>query len=138
MGTAAAAANAGPATGHLIVVVDDDEMARAGLCLLLEAMGARTLGFGSVEALQAWLQGDPGPRPDLAVLDYHLPRPGQGLEALRLLRRAWPGLPLRALLITGDDRAAMSNALTDGSLECLVKPVQPAALRAALSRQLGV
>jgi CheY-like chemotaxis protein len=129
---------AGPAAGRRIVVVDDDDTTRVGLAMLLEALGAQTVGLGSIQALQDWLQAGPGPRPDLAVIDYHLPRPGQGLEALRMLRRTWPMPPLRVLLITGDDRAAMSNALTDGSFDYLLKPVKPHELRAALQRQLGV
>ena len=44
---------------------------------------------------------------------------------------------MRALLITGDERAAVANALTDGSLQCLVKPLTPGPLLAALRQQLG-
>jgi len=120
-----------------IVVVDDDDAARLGMVMLLEAWGATVQAFASIQALRGWTAGAAGAAPDLLILDYHLPRPGDGLEALRLLRQAWPGTPLRALLITGDERAAVSNALTDGSLECLVKPVTPGPLLAALRHQLG-
>lgn len=130
--------SSGPAAGRRIVVVDDDETTRVGLAMVLEALGAHTVGLGSIQALQDWLQSGPGARPDLAVIDYHLPRPGQGLEALRMLRRTWPTPPLRVLLITGDGQAAMSHALTDGSFDYLLKPVKPHELRAALQRQLGV
>jgi DNA-binding response OmpR family regulator len=41
------------------------------------------------------------------------------------------------LLITGDKRAAMANALSDGSLECLVKPVLPEPLLAVIRQLLG-
>jgi hypothetical protein len=41
------------------------------------------------------------------------------------------------LLITGDKRAAMANALSDGSLECLVKPVLPEPLLATIRQLLG-
>ena len=120
-----------------IVVVDDDDAARLGMVLLLEAWGASVQAFASIRELRAWTSESASTAPDLLMLDYHLPRPGDGLEALRLLRQAWPGGPLRALLITGDERAAVANALSDGSMECLVKPVTPGPLLAALRQQLG-
>ena len=120
-----------------IVVVDDDEAARLGMVLLLEAWGASVQPFASVRELRDWTQDASTTPPDLLILDYHLPRPGDGLEALRLFRQAWPSRTLRALLITGDERAAVANALTDGSLECLIKPVTPGPLLAALRQQLG-
>ena len=120
-----------------IVVVDDDEAARMGMLLLLEAWGASVQPFASLGELRAWTQNASSTPPDLLILDYHLPRPGDGLEALRLFRQAWPSRTLRALLITGDERAAVANALTDGSLECLIKPVTPGPLLAALRQQLG-
>ena len=79
-----------------IVVVDDDQGARTGLGLLLEAWGASVQAFASIAALARWLQ-EPGVcAPDLLILDYHLPRPGDGLEALRLVRQAWPVRPVPA------------------------------------------
>lgn len=120
-----------------IVVVDDDHAARTGLVMLLEAWGAAVQAFAGIDALQHWLRVSAGVPPDLLILDYHLPRPGDGLQALRLLRQAWPGRPVHALLITGDERAAVANALTDGSMDCLVKPVMPAPLLAAIRQRLG-
>lgn len=127
----------GSLTPPRIVVVDDDDAARLGMVLLLEAWGASVQAFASIQELRAWTSESASTAPDLLMLDYHLPRPGDGLEALRLLRQAWPGSPWRALLITGDERAAVANALSDGSLECLVKPVTPGPLLAALRQQLG-
>ena len=131
------AASGDSARGRRLVVVDDDDAARVGLVLLLEAWGAEVLALASVASVRDWLAQRPTVRPDLVILDYHLPRPGEGLEALRLMRAAWPGQVLRALLITGDDRAALSNALSDGSLECLIKPVLPSPLLQAMQRQLA-
>jgi CheY-like chemotaxis protein len=124
------------ARGRRVVVVDDDAAARVGLVLLLEAWDVQVQALASVAAVRDWLAERPAQAPDLVILDYHLPKPGEGLEALRLMRAAWPGRVLRALLITGDDRAALSNALTDGSLECLIKPVMPGPLLQAMQRQL--
>lgn len=134
-GRAAAACAREVARGRHVVVVDDDDAARVGLVLLLEAWGVQAQALPSVAAVRIWLAERPAQPPDLVILDYHLPRPGEGLEALRLMRAAWPSRPLRALLITGDDRAALSNALFDGSIECLIKPVMPAPLLQAMQRQ---
>lgn len=120
-----------------IVIVDDDHAARTGLAMLLEAWGASAEAFAGIDALGRWLQAPPATPPDLMILDYHLPRPGDGLQALSLAHRAWPGQRLRALLITGDDRAAVANALTDGTMKCLLKPVQPAPLLAAVRELVG-
>lgn len=120
-----------------ILVVDDDHAARTGLVLLLEAWGACVQSFADIESLERWLSSPQAIRPDLLMLDYHLPRPGDGLVALRLVRQTWPAQPVHTLLITGDRRAAMANALSDGSLECLVKPVLPEPLLATIRQQLG-
>lgn len=125
-----------PSACH-IVVVDDDEAARLGMVLLLEAWGASVQSFAGLGELRAWAEDPSTTSPDLLILDYHLPRPGDGLEALRLLRQTWPSWKMRALLITGDERAAVANALSDGSLQCLIKPLTPGPLLAALRQQLG-
>ena len=120
-----------------ILVVDDDHAARTGLVLLLEAWGACVQSFADIEALERWLSSPQAIRPDLLMLDYHLPRPGDGLIALRLVRQTWTAQPVHTLLITGDRQAAVANALSDGSLEILVKPVQPEPLRATIRQQVG-
>lgn len=125
------------ATACSILVVDDDHAARTGLVMLLEAWGASVQAFADIDALAQWLNGPQATRPDLLMLDYHLPRPGDGLVALGLVRQTWPAQPVHTLLITGDRRAAMANALSDGSLECLVKPVLPEPLLATIRQQVG-
>jgi ATP-binding cassette subfamily B protein len=119
-----------------ILVVDDDHAARTGLVLLLEAWGATVQAFADIEALAHWLKGPQVQRPDLLKLDYHLPRPGDGLVALQLVRQAWPTPAVHTFLITGDRQAAMANALSDGSLEILVKPVMPGPLLAVIRQQV--
>ena len=130
-----AAARTSPACR--ILVVDDDHAARTGIVLLLEAWGARAQSFADIESLERWLSSPQAVRPDLLMLDYHLPRPGDGLVALRLVRQTWPAQPVHTLLITGDRQAAVANALSDGSLEILVKPVLPEPLLASIRQQVG-
>jgi CheY-like chemotaxis protein len=138
---ASALSNPGTETSGLpachILVVDDDHAARTGLVLLLEAWGATVQAFADIDSLSRWLAGPQAVRPDLLMLDYHLPRPGDGLIALQLVRQAWPVRPVHTFLITGDRRAAMANALSDGSLEILIKPVLPEPLLAVIRKQVG-
>jgi PleD family two-component response regulator len=55
---------------------------------------------------------------------------------LQLVRQAWPTPAVHTFLITGDRQAAMANALSDGSLEILVKPVMPGPLLAVIRQQV--
>jgi len=129
-------AESSPLRGVSIIVVDDDPAARLGVQMLLETWGADVRVLSGLVELERFLAADPGPAPNLVMIDYHLPRPGQGLDALNRLRQHWRA-DLAAVLVTGDDRAALSNALLDGRMACLVKPVSPQPLLAALQRQLG-
>lgn len=125
-----------PLSGVSVIVVDDDPAARLGVQLLLETWGAEVRVLAGLGEIEAFLATGSGAAPDLVMIDYHLPRPGQGLDALNRLRQHWQA-DLAAVLVTGDDRAALSNALLDGRMACLVKPVSPQPLLAALQRQLG-
>ena len=111
-----------------VVIVDDNPAARQSLELLLGAWEVGVLSFGSLDTLQDFLTMTPGTQPDLCIVDYHLGHAGEGLTALDMLRRAWPDQPLRAVLMTGDVRAAQTVRRTLPDLEVLVKPVAPAAL----------
>ena len=114
---------AGPGARLRVLLVDDDEGARAAVAELLRELGHRVEEEPTAEAallrLGAW-------RPDLLVTDYAMP----GLSGLELARRArllWPGLP--ALLATG------FADLPEGAapdLPRLAKPFDRAALAAAL------
>ena len=118
-----------------VVLVDDDEATRLGTQLLLESWGAQVMGFEGLCSLQAYLSQEDAVEPAIAVVDYHLPMPGGGIDALGLLQRRFKRL-LPCVLITGDDVAATTNALVDGSIHCLVKPVQPQPLLTGLLKQL--
>ena len=126
------AANAGPAR---VLIVDDDPSARLSLELLLEAWGADVRSFASTVELQAFLTDTPGHAPDLCIVDYHLGRSGEGLNALATLRRVWPGQPLCLVMMTGDARAAHSAQQAQPDLEVLIKPVAPSTLIALIERR---
>ena len=100
-----AAAAAAPAAGRevaeaapamSILLVDDEELIRATVPLMLGVLGHRVEAVEGGRAALAWLAGHPAP--DLVILDLNMPDM-TGLEVLDLLRRRDPGLPV--LIATG-------------------------------------
>jgi two-component system response regulator ChvI len=85
-----ASAQARPATGRLVAVVEDEDTIREMVCLALGKDGYRTEAFD--DGLTAW---DAFARalPDLVVLDIGLPRV-DGLEICRRLRARSETLPI--------------------------------------------
>ncbi len=114
-----------------VLVIEDDEAARAPLCEFLAAAGyhVRAAG-GGAEALEAL-----GAAPAEAVLlDLVMPEP-DGFEVLRRVRERDPRLPvivLSALSQTEDVVRAMKLGATD----YLPKPFDPAELDLVLRRAL--
>jgi two-component system, NtrC family, response regulator AtoC len=114
-----------------VLVIEDDEAARAPLCEFLEAAGyqVRAAG-GGAEAMEAL-----GTAPAEAVLlDLVMPEP-DGFEVLRRVRERDPRLPvivLSALSQTEDVVRAMKLGATD----YLPKPFDPAELDLVLRRAL--
>jgi CheY-like chemotaxis protein len=117
-----------------VLIVDDDPSARLSLELLLEAWGADVHSFGGTAELETFLTGTSDPAADLCIVDYHLGHAGEGLTALVMLRRAWPGQRLALVMMTGDVRAAHMAKQAQPDLEVLVKPVAPATLIALIER----
>ena len=120
--------------GTVILVIDDDELARDSMARLLLSWRCRVIAAESDEEALASL-GDEDRRPDLIISDYRLASARTGLEAIERLRDAIGAL-VPALLISGDtapERLREANA--SGHL-LLHKPVAPAALRAALNHLL--
>jgi CheY-like chemotaxis protein len=69
--------------------------------------------------------------PNGLLVDYHLDH-GNGIEAIRTLRRACGGLP--AILITADRTPAVREQARAEGIQVLHKPLKPAALRALLAQ----
>ena len=117
-----------------MLIVDDDPSARQSLELLLEAWGAEARCFAGAAALETFLADAPGRAPDLCIVDYHLGHAGEGLTALAMLRRTWPGQPPSVVMMTGDSHAAHAAQAAHPGLEVLLKPVAPALLVARIER----
>ena len=113
-------------TAPSILLVEDDNLLRHALRLLLEDAGYRIIEAGSAAQALEHAGGDAPPA--LVVLDLGLPDQ-PGLDVARALRRDpdLAGIPIIALTgrVGRDDEEA---ALRAGCDRFLAKPVTPAAL----------
>lgn len=103
------------------LVVDDSlPMRRAIVDLLRGIDGCLIVGEGAngIEALQLAQEL----RPDLVVMDIHMPMMG-GFEALALLRRQIPSARV-VLVTTVLEPGVQEKALTSGAIACFEKGVE--------------
>lgn len=120
-------------TSLRILVVDDDEMSRAGLGALLHAWGHEVVTAGNVEEA-----GDvAGRHPDLdvALVDYRLPSNKTGHDAVAAVTAAL-GRPIDVIFITGDTTPQRIREASAGQ-RVVFKPVPPDVLRDALTSVLA-
>ncbi|HLO66218.1 MAG TPA: ATP-binding protein [Holophaga sp.] len=119
--------------GRLLLLVDDDELVRASVPVLLQRLGHRVeTAAGGEEALERLATG---PLPDLVLLDMRMPGL-DGPATLARIREAHPGLPV--ILTTGyADPGA--QALAEGLIPTafLKKPFSAAELREAIRLAMG-
>ena len=115
-----------------LLLVEDHEPTLMALSRLLRGLGHRVTGATSVLAATAAASQDGY---DVIISDLGLPD-GSGLDVMRQLRERYPG---RGIALTGygmdADIAASKEA---GFAEHLTKPVDLAALEAAIRRVTGV
>jgi FixJ family two-component response regulator len=119
-------------TSPTIFVLDDDEVVRDSLKVLLES---RRYAVNDFESGSQLLSGWNGAKPACLILDIHMPGM-TGLDVLRELRGR--GDPIPVILITGRrDTIAQTQAHALGAVALLDKPVPHSALFAAIDQALG-
>lgn len=110
-----------------ILIVDDEALARSFLAEQLagipdmEVVGQAANGFEAVKLAEALA-------PDLMLLDIQMPKLS-GFEVLELLGPKRPGV----IFVTAHDEFAI-RAFDVHAVDYLLKPVEPARLRAAIER----
>ena len=119
--------------GMQVAVIDDEAIVVDGMRALYSAWGAEVVAGTTGDALLAAM-GETGRCPDLIVADYRLAHGELGTDVVARLRREL-GMPIPALLISGDSSAAALSAMRAARCEVMLKPVLPGELR-ALSTQL--
>ncbi len=119
----------GTLDGALVAVLDDDPAAIEGMRALFAAWGARVAGGVHAGAVLDAL-GSLECYPDLIVADLRLGGGQSGLAAIARLRDEL-GLPVPALVVSGDLGAAAARDVHAAGFPLLAKPVDAAALRTA-------
>jgi signal transduction histidine kinase/CheY-like chemotaxis protein len=123
-----------PASGKLIVVIDDDALVLDGMRGILRSWGCSVVtAISDTAALEQLKQLDR--YPDLIISDYRLGDGKNGIEAIECLRRAL-GIPVPAFLISGDTAPERLRDATASNYRLLHKPVAPMTLRAMVNRLL--
>ncbi len=113
-----------------ILSVEDQKRERDALSRVLKMEGYSPISASGLRDLQSHLQ-DPL---DLAVCDLRLGN-DNGIEALRIIRENWPGLPVIMVTAYGAIDSAV-EAIKAGAIDYLTKPLKPAELLALLNRYL--
>jgi len=114
----------------IVFVVERDDDLRARLSGYLSASGFAVRGFSSAES---FLAGLPVSGPACIVVDQHLP----GLSGPDLQRQLLDNPVLAVVLITDSgDVSTVVQAMRDGAVDFLMKPIEPDQLIAAVTRGL--
>jgi CheY-like chemotaxis protein/anti-sigma regulatory factor (Ser/Thr protein kinase) len=116
----------------LVVVIDDNEDALAGMAAVLAKWGCRAVtATAATDAVVQLISGDL--RPDLIVSDYHLADGIKGDEAITEVQREFDG-PSAAAIMTSDPDPTLRKSLQERGFVVLDKPLNLAKLRAMIER----
>ena len=123
-----------PCRVPLIAVIDDEPAVVDGMRACLAQWGAMVVGAASADDIMGAL-GDAGRYPDLIIADYRLAGGELGTAVIDRLRDEL-GLPIPAMLVSGDASAEAITAMGASRLDVLLKPVVPELLRVTAERLL--
>ena len=113
-----------------IVLVDDQELLRRGVRLLLEAAGGIEVAAEAADGLEA-LAMIAKHRPEVVLADARMPGM-DGIELVRRCAREHPGLPV-VILTTFDSDELVRDAVREGAAGFLLKDVSPERLAEAIA-----
>jgi FixJ family two-component response regulator len=117
--------------GPTVHLIDDDPAVLRALARVLAAAGHACQTW---ERAEAFLAASPRPSDGCVVVDLALPG-ASGLELQRRLGERDPGFPVIFLTGRGDIGTSV-RAMKGGAVDFLTKPVEPAALLAAVETAL--
>ncbi|MCF0254111.1 MAG: response regulator transcription factor, partial [Duodenibacillus sp.] len=117
----------------VIRIVDDDAAIRASLAFMLECEGYAVRAFSSGEA---FLTGDTPSTPGCIILDIRMPGLS-GLEVQQRLAERRCKAPVLFLTGHGDMEMAV-QAMKDGAVDFIAKPIDAAKFLAAVTRALRI
>jgi signal transduction histidine kinase len=105
--------------GIRILVADDDADIRMSLSERLRWLGHEVITAADGQAALAAVEAH---ALDLAFFDVSMPRLN-GIEALKLIRRRWPNLPVVVVTAYGTIRLAV-EAMKEGAVDFITKPFE--------------
>ena len=105
--------------GIRILVADDDADIRMSLSERLHWLGHEVVTAGDGQAALAAVEAH---ALDLAFLDVSMPSLN-GIEALKLIRKRWPNLPVVVVTAYGTIRLAV-EAMKEGAVDFITKPFE--------------
>lgn len=127
-----------PATtieGSVVLLIDDDPMVLEGTEAMLEDWGCRVLAAASASEAVGMV-AESARQPDVVLADLRLRGSETGLDAVSAVNDVL-SRPVPGIIVTGDTDPDRIKQVTESGLIVLHKPVEPARLKAALTRQLG-
>jgi CheY-like chemotaxis protein len=116
-----------------VLVVDDDEAVRSGLCEILERHGFEVTCASNVPDALKHITAQ---KYDVLVSDLHMPGAGDGLTVVSAMRHANPDA-VTLLLSAFPEMTAAANAILMQTDEILVKPMKIPDLIAAITQRLA-
>ncbi|GAB5468556.1 MAG: hypothetical protein Kilf2KO_15860 [Rhodospirillales bacterium] len=122
--------------GALILIVDDNHLARNAAVALLERLGYRSLEAQSIDEAIRLLQAGPV---DLLLADRNLVTDGAGAEFIATAKGSYPDLPIVYMIDQGPEAAlaAAQAPPPDGDVLLLAKPLWRAELAAKVKAALA-
>ncbi len=119
-----------------VLLVDDDELVRETVAGILADRGYNVLKAEHGREALSVLSRTAGI--EAVILDIMMPEM-EGIEALREIRKGWPGIPV--IMISGGDRSGWTDALDMasklGADRTLPKPFTPSQLIAEIDAALA-
>jgi DNA-binding NtrC family response regulator len=116
---------------YCIAVVDDEQSIRDGLDMILNDTYDLAL-YPDAETFVAALADQ---APDLVLMDIGLPGMG-GIEALEIVRRRYPGLPV--IMITAfEDIQMVIQSMKLGAFDFILKPINPDLLEVTIGKAVS-
>jgi two-component system, sensor histidine kinase len=122
------------AHGKRVLVIDDDVLVLDAMRGILQSWGCAVETAVSGAAALAHLKGNGAP-PHVIISDSRLADGRSGIDAIAGVR-ATVGVPIPALIITGDTAPERLREASAAGFPLLHKPVSPMALRTILNRLL--
>ena len=118
-----------------ILLIEDEGSVRAALEAWLRSEGLEVLSASNGNEALA-LIAENGMRPDLVLSDYNIPGPLNGIESVHALREAltWK---IPAIILTGDTRSHVIEAIAKHDIALAVKPMKVDQLREMVLTSLG-